>query len=170
MVRAQRLIEGEGGPIHAERAEHLVAHDVVVGLPKVTLGLDRARADVAGRRGEWVAVLVERAEVRRRFHGRQQFELSLWRRAIEGEEPLEILPRQARARADEMLQEDAPGDAGITDPEGRVDLRHRRVPAEAALVDELREQERRERLGVRGDDVEAVRGDRLGPAALANAE
>src|SRR2546421_600808 len=104
MVGAQRLVEREGGSVHAERSEHLVAHDVVVGLPQVSLGLDRARADVAGGGGERVAVLEERTEFRRGLHARQRVELSLWRRAIEGEEPLEILARQAGARADEVLQ------------------------------------------------------------------
>jgi hypothetical protein len=69
-----------------------------------------------------------------------------------------------------VLQKDASGDAGVPDLEARVDLRHRRVPAEAALVDEPGEQEGGQRLRVRGDDVQAVGGDRLGPAALANAE
>src|SRR2546425_5571481 len=89
---------------------------------------------------------------------------------MEGEEPLEILARQARARADEVLHEDLSGDLVVADPEGRVDPRHRRVPAEAALVDEAGEQERGEWLGVRGDDVQAVGADGLGPPALANAD
>ena len=170
MVRVQCLVERKGRSAHPERPEHLVAHDVVVALSELSVRLDRARADVAGGRGERIAVLEERAEFRRGLHGRQHVELPLRRRAVEGEEPLEVLAGQARARADQVLHADASGDFGVPDLEARVDLRHRRVPAEAALVDEPGEQERGERLGIRRDDVEAVGGDGLGPAALANAE
>ena len=170
MVRAEGCVEGERRAAHAERAEHLLAHDVVIGPAELALGLDRARADVAGGRGERIAVLIERAELRRGPHGRQDIELILRRRAVKGEEPLEILTGQARARADQVFHEDASGDVGVADLEGRVDVRHRRVPVEATLVDQSREHERRERLGVRGDHVQGVGGDGLVPPALANAE
>ena len=40
MVGAQRFVEGERGPIHPERTEHLVAHDVIVGLSEFAVGLE----------------------------------------------------------------------------------------------------------------------------------
>ena len=170
VLRAQRLLERERGPGHAERTEHLVTHDRVVGLAELTGRCDRAGADVAGGRGERVAVLVERAEVGRGPHAGEEIELCLGRRSMEGEEPFQVPPGQARARAEQMLHEDARGHVGIADPEGGMDLCHRGVPAEAALVDEPGQHQRRQRLGVGRDHVEGVGGDGLGAAALAHAE
>ena len=56
----------------------------------------------------------------------------------------------------------------VAELEAGYDLRDRRVPLELALVDEACEQQRRHRLGVRGDDEQRVRVDRF-PACRARA-
>jgi hypothetical protein len=79
VIRTPGLVERKGRSAHPEGAEDFVPHDVVVGLADLSIRLNRARADVAGGRGEWIAVLVQGAELRRRLHRRQHVELPLRR-------------------------------------------------------------------------------------------
>ena len=86
------------------------------------------------------------------------------------EQPLEVLPRHAGARADEVLHEHLLRRRGVAELERWVELRDRLVPAQLLLVDELGEQERRQRLRVRRGDEQRVRVDRVGLAQLLHAE
>ena len=86
------------------------------------------------------------------------------------EEPLQVLPRQARAGADEVLHQHLLRGGGVAELEGRVDLRDRLVPAQLLLVHQLGEEERRHRLRVRRGDEERVRVDRVRLAQLVDAE
>ena len=60
--------------------------------------------------------------------------------------------------------------AVVAEPERRQQVRHRRVPRDLVLIDEPREQQRRQRLRVRGNHVEAVGVDWCGRAEFADAE
>ncbi len=123
----------------------------------------------AGGPGHRVRVLEQLAELARRLHRPEGRERLVGRHAPELEDPLEVLPRQAGAGADELPDEHLLRRFGVAQLERGQEARDRRVPGQLALGDEAREQQRGERLGVGRDHEERVAVDLRRLAELAHA-
>ena len=135
---------------------------------------ERGKCDVppdeSCRAGERIRILEHLAELRRRLHRRQCLQRALGRHVLELEQPFEILPRQARARADQVLDQHPTRRVGVAKLEGWQKGRDRRVPRELALVHELGQHQCRQGLRVRRDHEEGVGIRCRGAAQLAHAE
>src|SRR6185295_11245764 len=93
--------------------------------------------------GQRVRVLKHVAELASRLHRRQRLQRELWRHILELEQPFEVLPRQACARADQVFHEYAARRVGVSQLERWQEGGYWRVPRELPLVDELPEHQRR---------------------------
>jgi hypothetical protein len=121
----------ERGLAHPERVEHQRLHGGVVGGAELAVRVDEVAADVAGGGGHQVVVLEHLAEPARRLRGGELREGRGRRRvAARCEDPAEVLARQPRARAHEVLDEDGARGRRVAEAEPGVDLRHRLVPPE----------------------------------------
>ena len=142
---------------HPERPEDLRRHRPVVGRAQLHRREEHVPPDVAGGRRHRVRVLEHLPELAGRLHRPERRERALGRRIRELEQPLEVLPRQPRARADQVLDQHLARGVGVPELELRQELRDRRRPRDLLLIDQPPEQHRRHRLRVRRDHVERVR-------------
>src|ERR1700682_1474858 len=102
VVSLLRLGEIERGARHADGFEYFLCHRFVVRRAELALRVDERAADEARRGGHPVAVLEELAEAARGLHRAKQFHDGVGRRTLVLEDPLEVLARETRARADKV--------------------------------------------------------------------
>ena len=122
------------------------------------------RRDVTRGGCHQVAVLVHLAEAACGLHLAEERQRRTGRGVAVLEYPLHVLAWQPGAGANEVLHQHAACGGGVTEPESGVHVGHRLIPAEFFLVDEFRQQQRGQGLGVRCGGEERVAIDPLGPA------
>ena len=128
------------------------------------------RADVSGGSSHQVAVLEDFAEFAGRLHGTKQSQLRFRRRILEFEQPFHVLPRQAGAGADQVLDQNFLRGFGVAQFECGIDVNDRLVPLQLLLVDEFGKQQRRHTLRVRRSHKQNVLVDAFGLAEFAHSE
>ena len=133
-----------------------VFHGLVVGRAELQCGEQHIGADVPAGRRQRVRVLEHLAEAAGGLHRAKHGQRGGRRGRLELQQPLEVLTRQARARAHQVLHEHATRGVGVAQLELRQHGGHRRVPRQLSLAHQRAQHQRRHGLGVGRDHVEGV--------------
>ena len=135
MVSFQRAGHLEGCGTHSKRHKDQVLHGFIVGGTQIVLGIVQVRTYVSGSGRHQIAVLKDFAEAARGLHGAKQGHRGFGRGVLEFKDPLEVLPRKARASANEMLKQNVACYDGIAELDFRIAFDNRFIPPDFALID-----------------------------------
>src|SRR3954449_7231664 len=98
--------------------------------------------DVTSGGRHQVAVLKYFTEAAGRLHVAEQCEGGFRSVVLELEQPLQVLPRQTSAGADQVFDLNLAGGVGIAKFERRVKLNYRFIPLQLVLIGETSQQQR----------------------------
>ncbi len=105
---------------------------------ELVIRIYKVRANVSRSRRHQIAVLKDFAKLAGRLHGSQQGHLGFRRCFLEVEQPLQVLSRQSRAGADQVLDQNFFRGVRIAQPEAREHVDYWFIPLDLVVGDQLR--------------------------------
>ena len=143
------VVHKEGGARHADGLEQVLAHKLLPSLSGKRLD-EHAHRHKAG-----VLIAPVRAEGPGGLHVAQVFDHAA--AGAGAVDPVGVVPRQARAVAEQVARRGVVGGEGVHEPNPGQVFDHGLVPVELALVHQHRGRRRGKGLGAAADLVEGVR-------------
>ena len=161
VVPLQRQRGVECGVVHSQRRKDPGLHCPIERRTDLHARIQQMAADKARGGRHQVVVLIDFAEAAGWFGCGELGERARGGSIAAGrEDEVEILARQSRARADEVADQDLRGRLVASQAKAGVEACHRLVPSKATRVDQARQQQSRQPLGIRCDLEQRARVDR----------